>query len=677
MAASTRLGTAVLLSLAALATPLAPHLTPTPRSALRTLAPNALRRRAAAASMSAEAAAPAAKASASVAVKGGGVDDEYDPSLIRNFCIIAHIDHGKSTLADRLLEHTRSVAEREMQAQLLDNMEIERERGITIKLQAARMDYYADDGKKYVLNLIDTPGHVDFTYEVSRSLQACEGALLVVDASQGVEAQTIANVFLALENDLDLIPVLNKIDLPGADVDAAAEEVEAIIGLDCSDAIPASAKVGIGIPEILEAIVERVPPPQPNIDKPLRALVFDSYFDSYRGVVVFIRVVDGELRKGTKIRFSNSGMVYEIIEVGTLLGGSQKAVPSLRAGEVGYVVGGIKRVDDARVGDTITMANDLDVEPLPGYCEPAPVVFCGLFPVETTQYQLLRESLEKLKLNDAALTFEPETSSAMGFGFRCGFLGLLHMEIIQERLEREYDLDLIVTAPSVVYKVELNDGSEMSVDAPAKLVDSTERQSISEPYVSLELFSPKEFSGTLMELAQGRRGEYVDLKFINEKRVAIKYNLPLAEVITDFFDELKSRSKGYASMEYSIIGYRPNDLVRLDILINAEPAPPLSTICHRDNAFYVGKAMTRKLKELIPRQQFKVPIQAAIGQKIVASSVISPMRKDVLAKCYGGDITRKKKLLQKQVKGKKRMKAIGKVNVPQEAFMAVLKLNEQ
>jgi len=614
-------------------------------------------------------------APAAADVEGGyGV---YDPSRIRNFCIIAHIDHGKSTLADRLLQTTKTVEDREMKAQLLDNMDIERERGITIKLQAARMNYLASDGKWYVLNLIDTPGHVDFGYEVSRSLAACEGALLVVDASQGVEAQTIANVYLALENDLEIVPVLNKIDLPGADVDNTAQEVESTIGLDCTDAIPASAKMGLGVPEILEAIVARIPPPEDTSDAPLRALIFDSYYDPYRGVVCFFRIVDGEVRKGDRVRFAASGMEYEVLEVGTLAPGSEKPCDVLRSGEVGYLHGGIKAVNDARVGDTILNARDRDgVEALGGYQEPVPVVYCGLFPVETTQYQLLRESLEKLQLNDAALCFEPETSSAMGFGFRCGFLGLLHMEIVQERLEREYGCDLIVTAPSVVYKCEMNDGEMVNVDAPGKLVDADQRTEVQEPYVAMEIFCPKEYSGTLMELAQNRRGEYVDMKFLTEKRVSIKYDLPLAEVITDFFDQMKSRSKGYASMEYHVTGYRPNDLVRLDILINGENAPPLANIVHRDSSHNVGKALCRRLKDLIPRQQFKVPLQAAIGQKIVASAAISPIRKDVLAKCYGGDITRKKKLLQKQAKGKKRMKAIGKVNVPQEAFMAVLSLND-
>ena len=634
-------------------------------------------------------------------------ESHYEPERIRNFCIIAHIDHGKSTLADRLLQKTGTLADREMQDQVCDTMDIERERGITIKLNCARMRHTAEDGEEYILNLIDTPGHVDFGYEVSRSLAACEGALLVVDASQGVEAQTIANVYLALEGDLEIVPILNKIDLPGADVDRVATEVENTIGIDCSDAIAASAKVGIGIDEILEAIVQKVPAPAPKRSAPLRALIFDSYYDAYVGVVSQIRVVDGEIRKGDKVRFMASGAAHEVLEVGTMAPGQQTPVDVLRSGEVGYMHGGIKAVADARVGDTITLHAEPAEAALEGYQEPVPMVYCGLFPVETTQYQLLRESLEKLTLNDAALTFEPETSSAMGFGFRCGFLGLLHMEIVQERLEREYGLDLIVTAPSVVYKVEMNDGEVVDVDAPAKMADADRRQSVSEPYVDMEVFCPKEYdagrvsdrapphtraqphtahptlihplyryTGTLMELAESRRGEYKDMTFLTEERVSLKYALPLAEVITDFFDAMKSRSKGYASMEYSVSGYRPNDLVRLDILIAGEEAPPLSAIVHRDAAHQTGKGLTRKLKELIPRQQFKVPIQAAIGAKIVASSAISPIRKDVLAKCYGGDISRKKKLLNKQAKGKKRMKAIGKVNVPQEAFMAVLNLGD-
>ena len=613
---------------------------------------------------------------------GSGYDpaivDSYDPERIRNFCIVAHIDHGKSTLADRLLQTTKTVEAREMTNQLLDNLDIERERGITIKLQAARMNYLAKDGKWYVLNLIDTPGHVDFSYEVSRSLAACEGALLVVDASQGVEAQTIANVYLAMDGGLEILPVLNKIDLPGADVDRVSEEVEATIGLDCTDAIPCSAKAGIGIEEILEAIVARVPPPPDRSNEPFRALIFDSYYDPYRGVVIFFRVVDGVLRKGDKVKFKASGVEYDALSVGTLVPGGERETAILRAGEVGFLHGAIKSVDDARVGDTLVNARETaPMDALPGYSEPVPVVYCGLFPVETTQYQLLRESLERLSLNDAALTFEPESSSAMGFGFRTGFLGLLHMEIVQERLEREYGLDLIVTAPSVVYKAVLLDGSEINVDSPAKLVDGSERQCVKEPYVAMEIFCPSDYSGTLMELCQARRGEYKDLKFLTQNRVSLKYDLPLGEVITDFFDVMKSRSKGYASMEYTMIGYRENDLVRLDVMINGENAAPLAAIVHRDAAFTVGKGLTRKLKELIPRQQFKVPIQAAIGQKIVASSAISAIRKDVLAKCYGGDISRKKKLLNKQAKGKKRMKAIGSVNVPQEAFMAVLKLNDE
>merc|ERR1719201_3009707 len=511
------------------------------------------------------------------------------------------------------------------------------------------MNYLANDGKWYVLNLIDTPGHVDFSYEVSRSLAACEGALLVVDASQGVEAQTIANVFLALDNDLEIVPVLNKIDLPGADTDNVAAEVESTIGLDCTDAIPASAKIGLGVPEILEAIVQRIPPPQPNAEAKLRALIFDSYYDPYRGVVTFIRVVDGELRKGDKVRFVASGKEYEVLEVGTLAPGREQPTDVLRAGEVGYLHGGIKSVTDARVGDTIVNAReDAKLEALSGYQEPVPVVYCGLFPTDTTQYQLLRDSLEKLQLNDAALSFEPETSSAMGFGFRCGFLGLLHMEIIQERLEREYDLDLITTAPSVVYRVKTNRGETVEVDNPAQLPGPDQRESIAEPYVKLDVFVPKEFVGPIMALA---------------------------EVVTDFFDQLKSCSRGYASMEYDVLGYRRNKLVKLDVKLNGEEVDPLAVIVHQDDAYRIGRALCVKLKEFIPRQQFRVPIQACIGAKVIAAQQIQALRKDVLAKCYVGDISRKKKLLQKQAKGKKRMKAMGKVEVPQEAFMAVLKLD--
>ena len=596
-------------------------------------------------------------------------------SRLRNFCIIAHIDHGKSTLADRLLQDTGTVAARDMQEQFLDNMELERERGITIKLQAARMQFKASDGEIYTLNLIDTPGHVDFSYEVSRSLQACEGALLVVDASQGVEAQTLANVYLALGNDLEIIPVLNKIDLPGADADRISQEIEEIIGLDTSNAIHASAKTGLGIPDILQAIVDRVPPPEDTTKEPLKALIFDSYYDPYRGVIVYFRVVSGRLSKKDKVLLMASKKTYELDEIG-VMSPDQKPVDELHAGEVGYLAASIKAVADARVGDTITLASDPADEPLPGYTEAKPMVFCGLFPTDADQYPDLRDALDKLKLSDAALQYEPETSSAMGFGFRCGFLGLLHMEIVQERLEREYNLDLIVTAPSVIYKVNMVDGTTVMVDNPATLPDPQARESIEEPYVKMEIYSPNNFNGTLMELCQERRGTFIDMKYITTDRVTLQYELPLAEVVTDFFDQMKSRTKGYASMEYSLIGYRPNILVRLDVLINGEKADPLTTIVHRDKAYGVGKGLVEKLKELIPRQQFKIPLQASIGSRIIASESISAMRKDVLAKCYGGDISRKKKLLQKQAKGKKRMKAMGKVDVPQEAFMAVLKLNQ-
>jgi GTP-binding protein LepA len=597
-------------------------------------------------------------------------------SRIRNFSIIAHIDHGKSTLADRLLQTTGTVGERQMKEQFLDNMELERERGITIKLQAARMNYKASDGQDYVLNLIDTPGHVDFSYEVSRSLVACEGALLVVDASQGVEAQTLANVYLALEHDLEIIPVLNKIDLPGAEPERVKNEIEEIIGLDCSGAIEASAKEGIGIDEILEAIVQRVPPPQDTVAQPLRALIFDSYYDPYRGVIVYFRVVDGTVKKGDKIRLMASRKEYEIDELG-VLSPNQIQVNELHAGEVGYLGAAIKAVEDARVGDTITLAAIPAEAPLPGYAEAKPMVFCGLFPTDADQYEDLRDALEKLKLNDAALHYEPETSSAMGFGFRCGFLGLLHMEIVQERLEREYDLDLITTAPSVVYQVTTLKGEVFEIDNPSNLPPPQERESIAEPYVQVEMITPETFVGTLMELCQNRRGIFKDMKYLTQGRTTLIYELPLAEVVTDFFDQLKSRSRGYASMEYHLIGYRENALVRLDILINGDPVDSLAMIVHRDKAYNVGRALVEKLKELIPRHQFKIPIQATIGSRVIASEHIPALRKDVLAKCYGGDISRKKKLLQKQAKGKKRMKSVGTVDVPQEAFMAVLRLDPQ
>lgn len=597
-------------------------------------------------------------------------------SNIRNFCIIAHIDHGKSTLADKLLEFTGTVEKREMKEQFLDNMDLERERGITIKLQAARMRYLGQNGEPYCLNLIDTPGHVDFSYEVSRSLAACEGALLVVDASQGVEAQTLANVYLALENNLEIIPVLNKIDLPGAEPQRVSQEIEEIVGLDCSEAIFCSAKEGIGIQEILEAIVKKVPPPQDTAEKPLRALIFDSYYDLYRGVVVYFRVIDGTIKKGDKVLFMASQKEYFADELGVLSPG-QMQVNELYAGEVGYLAASIRSVIDARVGDTITNSVKRAETSLPGYKEATPMVFCGLFPIDADQFTELREALEKLQLNDAALKFEPETSSAMGFGFRCGFLGLLHMEIVQERLEREYNLNLITTAPSVVYRIQCTNGEMVECSNPSALPEAGKRQSIEEPYVKLELFTPKEYIGSLMELAQDRRGEFKEMKYLNENRASIVYELPLAEMVGDFFDQLKSRSKGYASMEYSVVGYRVSDLIKLDIHINGEPVEALAAIVHKDKAFSIGRALTQKLKELIPRQLFKIPIQACIGAKVIASEALSAIRKDVLAKCYGGDISRKKKLLKKQAAGKKRMKSVGRVEVPQEAFMAVLRLEKE
>lgn len=595
-------------------------------------------------------------------------------SRIRNFSIIAHIDHGKSTLADRLLQFTGTVADRDMKAQFLDNMDLERERGITIKLQAARMNYTTLSGEDYTINLIDTPGHVDFSYEVSRSLAACEGALLVVDASQGVEAQTLANVYLALANDLEIVPVLNKIDLPGADPDRIANEIEQLIGLDCSSAIHASAKQGIGIREILEAIVLQVPAPKDTVDQPLRALIFDSYYDAYRGVIVYFRVMDGTVKRGDRVKFMASGQEYVIDEIGVLAPG-QIQVDELHAGEVGYLAAAIKMVAHARVGDTITSAINSAPEPFPGYEEAKPMVFCGMFPTDADQFEELREALTKLKLNDAALNYEPETSNAMGFGFRCGFLGMLHMEIVQERLEREYNLDLIVTAPSVIYRVTTNDDSILMVDNPSELPPPNSRKQIEEPYVKLEIMTPQTYIGTLMELCVARRGVFVDTKYITTERATLIYELPLAEMVTDFFDQMKSRTKGYASMEYQVIGYRPNDLVLVDILVNEEPVDALACIVHRDKSYNVGRALVSKLRELIPKQQFQIPIQAAIGTKILARENISALRKNVLSKCYGGDISRKKKLLEKQKKGKKRMKSIGTVEVPQAAFMAILQLN--
>ncbi|KAL2347148.1 hypothetical protein Fmac_001148 [Flemingia macrophylla] len=594
---------------------------------------------------------------------------------IRNFCIIAHIDHGKSTLADKLLQVTGTVQQREMKDQFLDNMDLERERGITIKLQAARMRYVFEN-EAYCLNLIDTPGHVDFSYEVSRSLAACEGALLVVDASQGVEAQTLANVYLALENNLEIIPVLNKIDLPGAEPDRVIKEIEEIVGLDCSNAILCSAKEGIGIIDILNAIVSRIPSPEDTSKRPLRALIFDSYYDPYRGVIVYFRVVDGTIKKGDRVYFMASGKDYFADEIG-VLSPSQLQVEELYAGEVGYLSASIRTVADARVGDTITHYARKADNSLPGYEEATPMVFCGLFPVDADQFPDLRDALEKLQLNDAALKFEPETSSAMGFGFRCGFLGLLHMEIVQERLEREYNLSLITTAPSVVYRVNCVNGDTVECSNPSLLPEPGKRKSIEEPFVKIEMLTPKDYIGPLMELAQERRGQFKEMKFIAENRASITYELPLAEMVGDFFDQLKSRSKGYASMEYTFVGYIESNLIKLDIRINGDCVEPLATIVHNDKAYSVGRALTLKLKELIPRQMFKVPIQACIGSKVIASEAISAIRKDVLAKCYGGDISRKKKLLKKQAEGKKRMKSIGKVDVPQEAFMAVLKLEKE
>eukprot|EP00192_Tetraselmis_astigmatica_P008281 CAMPEP_0117651598 /NCGR_PEP_ID=MMETSP0804-20121206/2179_1 /TAXON_ID=1074897 /ORGANISM="Tetraselmis astigmatica, Strain CCMP880" /LENGTH=682 /DNA_ID=CAMNT_0005457589 /DNA_START=176 /DNA_END=2223 /DNA_ORIENTATION=- len=605
----------------------------------------------------------------------GGKVQKVPVERIRNFSIIAHIDHGKSTLADRLLQETGTVEAREMQEQLLDNMDLERERGITIKLQAARMKYKAKDGETYALNLIDTPGHVDFGYEVSRSLAACEGALLVVDASQGVEAQTLANVYLALENDLEIITVLNKIDLPAADPERVIREIEEVIGLDCSNAIMASAKSGIGISEILEAVVKHVPPPKNTCEEPLRALIFDSYYDPHRGVVVMFKIIDGNLSRGDTVRFMNTKCEYPVVELG-VLAPNQLKVDTLYAGETGWLSGSIKQVADARVGDTITLKKNPAVAAYPGYQEAKPMVFCGLFPTEQNEYPDLRDALEKLQLNDAALQYEPEVSSAMGFGFRCGFLGLLHMDVVQERLEREYDLDLIVTAPSVVYRCTMIGGEEVMVHNPSDLPDPQKREKIEEPYVKMEIITPEDYVGTVMDLCQNRRGEFLNMQYLTETRTTLVYDLPLAEVVTDFFDQLKSRTKGYASMEYTLGEFRENDLVKLEVKINQEPVDPLSTIVHRDSAYKVGKGLVKQLKEYIPRQQFKIPIQAAIGAKVIASEALSALRKDVLAKCYGGDISRKKKLLKKQAAGKKRMKAFGKVEVPQEAFMAVLKIDK-
>ena len=594
---------------------------------------------------------------------------------IRNFCIIAHIDHGKSTIADRLIEQTGTLTEREMEAQVLDSMDLERERGITIKAQSVRILHTAKDGNQYTLNLIDTPGHVDFSYEVSRSLAACEGALLVVDAAQGVEAQTLANVYLALEHDLEIIPVINKIDLPSADPERVKKEIEDIIGLDASEAILCSAKSGIGIPDILEAIVERIPAPEDKSADPARALIFDSRFDAYKGAIAYVRVKEGSIKLKDTIRFMNNGKDFEVTELGVFTP-NLLPVQELSCGSVGCIAASIKQVADCHVGDTVTLATNPAAEPLPGYRKAVSMVYCGLYPTDSKDYENLRDALEKLQLNDAALEYEPETSLALGFGFRCGFLGLLHMDVIQERLEREYNLSLITTAPSVSYHVFKTNGEELVVDNPADLPDVTEIEHIEEPYVKATTIVPKDYVGVIMELSQDKRGEYQSMDYLDETRVSVVYHLPLSEIIYDYFDRLKSATKGYASLDYELIGYQTSPMVKMDILLNGEPVDALSIIVHKDRAAIRGRALAEKLKELIPRQMFEIPIQAAIGNKIVARETVKAWRKDVLAKCYGGDISRKRKLLEKQKAGKKRMKSVGSVEIPQEAFMAILKVDD-
>ena len=597
-------------------------------------------------------------------------------SHIRNFCIVAHIDHGKSTLADRMLEKTSSVSLREMSDQLLDNMDLERERGITIKARAVKLDYTAKDGQKYEFNLIDTPGHVDFNYEVSRSLAACEGAVLVVDGTQGIEAQTLANTYLAIEADLELVPVINKIDLPSANPEAVGEEIENIIGIPAMDAPRISAKTGLNVEEVLERIVSDIPAPEGDENAPLQALIFDSYYDSYKGVIVYVRLKEGKVAPGNKIRMMSTGAEFTVVETGYMRATSLEPSEGLSAGEVGYIAASIKNIGDTAVGDTVTLVENPAIEPLPGYRKANPMVFSGIYPADGAHYEDLKEALEKLKLNDSSLSFEPETSAALGFGFRCGFLGLLHMEIIEERLEREYNLDLITTAPSVIYKVDLNDGTTVLIDNPSNYPDPARIMTAHEPFVKANILAPSSYVGAIMELCQDRRGVYKDMKYIDATRAEIHYELPLNEIVYDFFDALKSRTKGYASFDYELCGYRPSKLVKLDIMLNGDVVDALSFIVHADRAYPRARKMAEKLKENIPRQLFEIPIQAAVGGKIIARETVKAMRKDVLAKCYGGDITRKKKLLEKQKEGKKRMRQLGTVEVPSEAFMAVLKLDE-